>query len=241
MSDLGPTVRAMTQTDTGVFGTPGRSLEADGKRKYGTDARRGQFIERAVARALETWLAGRQDAAAFALCHDLGGFNGVSGHGYGSMKAGDLNIDHLVITGDHFAIIDAKGTGPGVLTVDARGRGILVRADGTVKPQPWLDKRRVYAAMGVVYRLTGLQGLAVWAVPTATVVDEAAIVRARCFQRQGGIITTIGEIYDGALDEDFPAPQPPASAAVVRALVPYLSDPADRGITAAEDARTANG
>src|SRR6266566_2659145 len=39
-----------------------------------------------------------------------------------------------------------------------RGRGILIRPDGTVRPQRWLDSRRERSAAGVLVWLTGLRG-----------------------------------------------------------------------------------
>ena len=49
----GAYVPAMTDMSMCVYGTPGRSLGAGGTEKYGTDARRGRFIEEATARAME--------------------------------------------------------------------------------------------------------------------------------------------------------------------------------------------
>jgi hypothetical protein len=95
-----------------VHGTPGQSLLKDGARKYGAaDASRGRFIERAVARALEHWLSRRPDCARLHLFHDLRGFHAVTGHGYGPISLGTANIDHVVLSGAQWLLIDAKGNG----------------------------------------------------------------------------------------------------------------------------------
>lgn len=135
-------VPGMTDISGCVYGTPGCSLGAAGSEKYGPDARRGEFFERATARALEHWLGQRADAGAFRLFHDLGNFVNMSGQGLRPISLGTANIDHLVLTGSAFALIDSKGTAAGTLTLDARGRGVLVRPDGATQAEPWLDSRK---------------------------------------------------------------------------------------------------
>src|SRR5437016_14586854 len=119
-----------------VHGEPGQRLLDSGARAYGAaDAARGSFIEQAVARALEHWLSGRPDRAGLHLFHDLGGFRDVAGHGSGPVSLGTANIDHVVLSGAQWLLVDAKGTGAGPLTTDGRGRGVLIRPDGTTHPQ----------------------------------------------------------------------------------------------------------
>ena len=120
-------------------------------------------------------------------------------------------------------MIDSKGTGAGTLTLDARGRGVLVRPDGTTRPEPWLDSRKTYSAAGVMYRLTGLPGCPVWVVPSATELDPE-VAKAHAL-RNGGTVTTIDKIYEGILDGLYPAPQVPPLPSVAFALMRHLSDP----------------
>jgi hypothetical protein len=103
---------------------------------YGAVAIRASFIEQVTARALEHWLAGRPDCAGLHLFHDLGGFRDVAGHGYGPVSLGSANIDHVVLSGGQWLLADAKGTAAGILTTDARGRGLLIQADGAERSQP---------------------------------------------------------------------------------------------------------
>ena len=157
--------------------------------------------------------------------HDLGGFREVAGHGRGPISLGAANIDHVVLSGAHWLVIDAKGTGAGTLTTDARGRGQLVRADGTERPEPWLDLAGMHSAAAVLSRLTGLRGWPVWVTPDATSYDPE-VLKARAFRR-GGTICSIGDVYGGSLDEVLPMPQPSADPAAVAALSRYLTGPPD--------------
>ena len=208
-----------------VHGEPGQRLLEDGARAYGAAcARRGSFIEQAVARALEHWLSRRPDRAGLHLFHDLGGFREVAGHGFGPVSLGPANIDHVVLTGARWLVIDAKGTGAGTLTTDARARGLLVQADGTERPEPWLDLAMMHSAAAVLTRLTGLRGWPVWVTPDVTSHDPE-LLRARAFRR-GGTICSISDVYSGSLDKILPPPQPPASPASVEALAWYLVRPA---------------
>jgi hypothetical protein len=209
-----------------VHGTPGQSLREAGSRKYGAAAaRRGGFIEEATARALEHWLSRRLDCAGLHLFHDLGGFRTVTGHGYGPVSLGTANIDHVVLSGARWLVIDAKGTAAGTLTIGAGGRGVLIGEDGTERPEPWLDNAKMHSAAGVLVRLTALPGWPVWVVPDLTKPDPA-VLKARAF-RYGGSICSIGEVYDGLLDRQLRPPQPPADPDVVAALARYLAPPAD--------------
>jgi len=209
-----------------VHGVPGQSLLEGGARAYGAaDAARGSFIEQAVARALEHWLSGRPDRAGLHLFHDLGGFRDVAGHGSGPVSLGTANIDHVVLSGAQWLLIDAKGTGAGTLTTDGRARGVLIRPDGTTHPQRWLDSRRERSAAGVLVRLTGLRGWPVWVLPDATIFGPG-MTKARAFQG-GGTITQISDVYGASLDKVLPLPQPPADPAAVAALMRYLIRPPD--------------
>ena len=204
-----------------VHGEPGQRLLDGGARAYGAAlARRGSFVEQAVARALEHRLSRRPDRAGLHLFHDLGGFRDVAGHGFGPVSLGAANIDHVVLTGARWLVIDAKGTGAGTLTTDARGRGLLVQADGTERPEPWLDLAMMHSAAVVLTRLTGLRGWPVWVTPDATGHDPQ-VLKARAFKR-GGTICSIGDVYAGSLDTVLPLPQPPAASDAVAALSRYL-------------------
>ena len=207
-----------------VHGRYGGSLEETGAARYGRDALRGQFFEGVTGRALERWLAGRPDAGSFHLFHDLGNFNNVSGHGYGPMSLGRLNIDHLVLTGAACVMVDAKGTGAGVLAVNDQGRGVLRLPDGTERPEPWMDKAKTKAVMGVLCRVVGFAGHPVWVLPDWTVPDPDSITTARVF-RYGAYICNVSEVDAGGLDQFFPGLQPPADLAEVAALRCHLHEP----------------
>ena len=204
---------------------PGGSLQETGATKYEPgDARRGQFFEGITGRALERWLARRVDASSFHLFHDLGDFNNVSGHGYGPMSLGTLNIDHLVLTGNACLTIDAKGTGAGILTVNDQGHGVLRLADGTERPEPWMDKVTAKAVMGVLVRVVGFAGLPVWILPDNTLLDHANLDRVRAF-RYGAYIRSVSEVYADDLDRFFPDFQPHPDPADVAALCRHLQEP----------------
>ncbi len=205
-----------------VHGTPGQRLLEDGVRAFGAaDASRGAFIERAVARALEHWLSRRPDCAGLHLFHDLGGFRSVAGHGLGPVSLGRANIDHVVLSGAQWLLIDSKGLGAGILTTDSRGRGALIHADGTSEPQEWMDSAMERSLAGVLVRLTGLRGWPVWVLPDVTTLGPD-FGRARAF-KAGGTITSISEVYSGSLDEVIPVPQPPADPDAVAALARHLA------------------
>jgi hypothetical protein len=182
-----------------VHGDPGQTLAEAGAAHYGRDAaRRGLWFEGVTARALERWLAARP--VTVHLFHDLTGFQRVEGHGYQPLSLGTANIDHVILTGAGWVLVNAKGCAAGVLGTDVRGRGILTQPDGTVTRQPWLDDRRSYSHAGALVRLTGLKGWMVWLVPDKTSLTDPSLTRARCF-RSGGTILTVGELLDGGLME----------------------------------------
>ena len=206
-----------------VHGTPGQRLLESGAHRYGTaDASRGAFIERAVARALEHWLSRRPDRAGLHLFHDLGGFRNVTGRGLGPVSLGRANIDHVVLSGAQWLLVDSKGLGAGTLTTDPEGRGVLVQADGTSVPQQWMDSTREWSAAGVLFRLTGLRGWPVWVLPDVTTLDLPGLGKARAF-RSGGTVGQISDVYGGSLDEVLAVPQPPADPDAVAALGRYVT------------------
>ena len=147
-----------------------------------------------TATALEDVLAAAPGG--FHLFHDLGGFRNVAGHGYGPISPG-INIDHLVLTGAGYAIVNAKGCGAGMLAVAPGNIGILVKPDGAERRQPWLDSRVDYAAAGVVIRLTGLLGIVAFVVPRETTIHPS-IGNARALTG-GCLIMNTGDLRDGEL------------------------------------------
>jgi len=212
-----------------VHGTPGQSLLEEGARKFGAaDASRGAFIERAVARALETWLSRRPDCAGLHLFHDLRGFRNVTGHGLGPVSLGRANIDHVVLSGVQWLLIDSKGPGAGTLTTDPAGKGVLIGPDGTSEPQRWMDSMRERSAAGVLFRLTGLPGWPVWVFPDVTTLDIPGMGKARAFSRHGSV-TKISDVYSGSLDKAMPVPQPAADPDAVAALARYVREPVGGG------------
>ena len=184
-------------------------------------ARRGGFIEEATARALEHWLSRRADCAGLHLFHDLGGFRDITGHGLPPVSLGTANIDHVILSGARWILVDAKGTGAGTLTTDSAGKGVLIQQDGSSRPEPWLDNTKTRSAAGILVRLTGLRGWPVWVVPDATGHDPG-VLKARAFA-PGGAICTISDVYSGSLDQVLAVPQPPADPAGVAALARYVT------------------
>ncbi|MFI6883857.1 nuclease-related domain-containing protein [Streptosporangium canum] len=209
-----------------VHGTPGWSLNDSGGAKYGSDARRGAFHERQVAQALERWLTSRPDH--FDLFHDLTGFHQVRGAGLKPLSLGSANLDHVVLTGATWLIIDAKGCGAGTLGVDSGGNGMLVKPNGTAVPQKWLDDGRAYSRAGIIYRLTdGMRGQTAWIVPDTTLLHPS-VQQAACSTR-GGIVLPMRALTDGYFDRYFPAPQSAADPAHIEALSAYLSTRQQQG------------
>ena len=207
-----------------TYGQPGNSLERSPIAGDASSSRRGAYFERRVAAAIGCWLSRRRDTVH--VFHDLTGFNNVTGANLGSMDLGRSNIDHLLLTGRGWVMIDAKGCGAGRLTIDRHGKGILIDTAGTARPQPWMDDLHSYSRAGIVYRLTsGKAGEAVWVLPDETQYDDT-IAEAR-FAQRGGTVLSLTELGDGALDELAPLafPAPPASPADIARLCRHLSAP----------------
>src|SRR6266513_1343642 len=139
-----------------VHGMPGSTLEANNS--YGErDIGRGAFFEQVTARVLAGWLASRPDRNGIHVFHSLGGFGAVSGARLSAIDAGQKwDLDHLVLTGGKWIMLNSKGIGNGTLAViGPPPKGVLVKNDGTTKPQPWMDTNTSYTMAGIIYRLTG--------------------------------------------------------------------------------------
>src|SRR5512143_2755257 len=178
-----------------AHGVPGCSLTAAAR--GGRDAaRRGSYFERVTGAALHRWLDERPDTCH--LFHDVSDLRQVTGAGLPPLRLGGTNIDHVVLSGDGWLLIDAKGCGSGHLQV-LNGKGVLVH-DGTVIPQPWMDETKAYARAGALVRLTaGKPGFLVWVVPDGTEYGSS-ITRAR-FLAKGGCVLSPSDIVAGVLDE----------------------------------------
>ncbi len=142
------------------------------------------------------------------LFHDLVHLDRLTGAGLPPLSLGSTNIDHLVLTGAGWLLIDAKGCGAGVLGTDDEGRGQLIAPNGERVAQPWMDTSRSYSQAGAAYRLTdGRKGQLVWVVPAETVIDETSAARARIFEKSG-TLCDLGEVVSGALTTMLPEPAP---------------------------------
>lgn len=208
-----------------VHGRAGQSLqEPDEWAWSGTaNARRGAFFEQRVAQVLHHWLAGRPDEVH--VFHDLVGLNNVIGAGLKPISLGGSNIDHLVVTGGDWLMIDAKGCGAGSLQVHD-GKGVLVREDGSRSPQPWMDDRKAYSRAGVPFRLTeGKGGVAIWVVPQATAYDHPSFPTARFLAHRNARLGVLNdaEVAAGELDAELPVPAAPADPRDVDRLHSYVS------------------
>ncbi|MFI6802247.1 hypothetical protein [Streptosporangium canum] len=104
-----------------VHGTPGWRLSESGGAKYGSDARRGAFHERQVARAMEQWLTARLDH--FDLFRDVAGFHQVRGAGLKPRILGTANIGHVMLTCGSRLVIDAEGCGDRCLGLSSERAG----------------------------------------------------------------------------------------------------------------------
>ena len=205
-----------------VHGRAGNSLADAGERYGAATARRGRFFEGQVAWALTRWLEARSDAVH--LFHDLSGFHAVAGAGLKPLDLGSTNIDHVVLSGDMWLMIDANGCGAGTLRLDEAGRGVLVQADGGIKPQPWMDTQVAYASAGALCRLTdGKPGFMVWVVPNETHHGPDGLKAA--FLRRTGCLVNLSDVAAGALDQVLPLPQPTALHTDVDELRGHLSLP----------------
>jgi hypothetical protein len=209
-----------------VHGTPGQSLDEDGAARYGRDdARRGAFWEGVVGRALERWL--RDLPGTFHLFHDLGGFSGVSGHGFGPMSLGRYNADHVVLTGAGCLLVNAKGCAAGMLALAPGDHGVLIRDNVAVRRVLWLEDRRDYSCVGILYRLTGLPSSVTWIVPDTTELHPS-VKAAPCVRRTHGIVLPLRAIPDGYLAEEWPSlfeSACPADPDHVAALQRYVTCP----------------
>ncbi len=141
----------------------------------------------------------------------------MAGAGLKPISLGGSNIDHLVLTGNGWVMVDAKGCAAGALRV-RDGHGHVAKEDGTEVAQPWLDDVKAYARAGVPYRLTeGKTGVNVFAVPDSVGWEPGLMDEAPAFARGGGIADVSG-LRKGDLDELFPPGQLPASDADVERL-----------------------
>lgn len=215
MSDLGGMNSSSTADKGGIvpavtYGQPGQTLGRAPIKGGIARSRRGAFFERRVAAAIDHWLRHRVDT--IPVFHDLTNFTNVKGANLDAIDLGRSNIDHLLLTGRGWVMLDAKGCGAGTLGVDGQGKGILTDTTGNVRPQPWMDDQHSYSRAGIAYRLTGgKRGAAVWVVPEETHCDES-IAKAR-FAERGATILNIKELAEGALDvlESLVFPTPGAA------------------------------
>lgn len=185
-----------------VYGTPGGSLDASGAARYGqADARRGSWFERVTGGCLEGWLA--ETPGEYHLFHDLAGFDEVEGFGYGPMSLGGANIDHVILAGDGWLMVNAKGIGKGTLGLDDDGRGVLLRPDGKWKRHTWLERDTAYVHAGILMRLTGAHGCWAWVVPDYTDLTHPSLAAARCLRYGPDVtmITTALGARTGALNQ----------------------------------------
>lgn len=202
-------------------GEAGRSVASD--LRHGRDAaRRGAYFEREVGAALRAWLDNRPDRCH--LFHDVVDLAHVDGAGLKPLRLGAYNIDHVVLTGTMWLLIDAKGCAMGRLGV-RDGRGVLVKQDGTAMPQPWLDHNRTYTLAGALYRLTEEKaGALAWVVPDGTSLD-ASLADAQAFSRGSSYVLTAAEVRAGELDQVLTIPAKAADPGDVERIRRRLSDP----------------
>lgn len=179
-----------------VHGAAGMSLEAS--TWGGRDgARRGAYFERVVGAALEQWLDSRP--AVTHLFHDVSDLARVPGTGMKPLHLGSMNIDHVVLAGSTWLLVDAKGVGEGVLRL-VDGVGGLERKDGTHKAQPWMDDVKAYSRAGALFRMTNRkEGTLVTVIPDHTDCDPS-IISARFLDR-GGSVVTPSQIMNGDLEQ----------------------------------------
>lgn len=190
--------------------------------RYGPAARRGSYFEKAVARSLETWISKRPDRNSIHLFNDLDEFQSVPGIGtLPPLDVGPRNIDHVVLTGDRWLIIESKGIGAGTLRM-AGTDVYLMQADGTLILQPWANSLEMWPMAGIMHRLTnGMRGQTVWIIPSSVTLHEN-LTGAR-FLSRGGYIATVREIYQSHLNEALPPGRPPADPQLVEKLSRYVS------------------
>jgi hypothetical protein len=206
-------------------GTPGGSLHDTGDR-YGVAGKVGEYFERRVGAALDEWLRRRQEIVH--VFHDL---NNLS---VPDFDLGTTNIDHVVLTGAGWIMIDAKGVGRGQLKVE-NGRGVLVPPRGVVRPQPWMDDGRGMSRAGILFKLTGLEGVRVWVFPEGVDYTHPSLQRARCFAHPrpavgeppppGDPVLTIHELAAGELEglDELPVPYRPAPPQAIDVLCAHTN------------------
>lgn len=205
-------------------GTPGATLDDTGRSKYGIVGTVGANFERQVAEALHTWLDGRPETVH--VFHDLSGLDTIGSRNTQSrsLNLGTSNIDHVILTGCGWIMLDAKGVGRGQLRVE-RGRGVLVTSSGQRRRQPWLDDGRAYSRAGALYDLTGdLTGTLVWVLPDEAQHDHPSLRTARCF-RKGGVVLSRSELAHGDLEQlpELSVPYRPARAPDIERLRQHTS------------------
>ncbi|MGH3759876.1 nuclease-related domain-containing protein [Actinophytocola sp.] len=123
-----------------IYGCAGASVEKAANEETASAARRGAYFERVVAEALQRWADSRPDK--LHIFHDLVRLNEVRRPNGKFFNLANANIDHVVLTGARFLLVDSKGCGRGVLRYSAEAGGELVRPDGTTTPQPWMNNAK---------------------------------------------------------------------------------------------------
>ncbi|PKQ26640.1 MAG: hypothetical protein CVT64_02735 [Actinobacteria bacterium HGW-Actinobacteria-4] len=204
-----------------VHGVPGASL---GESSHGSrdDARQGAFFERVVGGVLESWL--KQRSGVTHLFHDVADLRDIPGiAGLGPISLGATNIDHVVLSGTKWLMVDAKNCAKGTLCVENK-KGIVRRASGEIVPQPWLDSTKAKSQYGALFRVTGgMDGTTVFVVPDTVALDET-LRRARVWELMPAF-ARVSDVVQGGLDEIFSPSQPEADPRDVEQLVQRLSRP----------------
>jgi hypothetical protein len=162
-----------------VHGRAGGSVARSSARYGAAVASRAAAFEAVVGAALEQWLAAADGE--YHLFHDLTGLS-VRVSAWEERGLGGANVDHVILAGSGLIVVNAKACGAGSLTV-RRGRGVLVHADGTSRPESWLDQHRDYAVVSALTRAARLDGPRVsiaWVVPDGTDTSSRALAYARC-------------------------------------------------------------
>lgn len=157
----------------------------------------GAWFERQVAAALDRWLSRRPETVH--VFHDLTRLDTVNGTSGRRLNLGTSNVDHLVLTGAGWIMIDAKRIGRGRLVVE-RGRGMLITPEGHRRPQPWMDDGRANSRAGCMFDLAkNMGGEMVWVVPDEVDYSALAHQPPRCVRKRGYILT-LAELAAGELE-----------------------------------------
>lgn len=221
VSGVGARLICMT---TIQHGTPGGSLDETGS-KYGYAGEVGARFERRVAAALEEWLSRRPEPVH--VFHDLSGLATTAPTGGRTLNLGTTNIDHVILTGRGWIMLDAKGVSPGQLRVE-HDQGVLLTPDGQRRPQPWLDDGRAYSRAGCLFDLTrGKAGVMAWVVPDEVDYTHPSVRTAGCF-RENSLLLTLSELAHGALEQIsdlLPVPYRPADPRDIAALQKLTTQP----------------